>query len=91
MTITEWPEREIYSTDYLGAAYSTVPPNFTGPVLLKLDNKASRTACFPSEAEGNLAASMAVSELGGYNRAIVVPAPEDACVTHQTAHDWLFS
>ena len=75
MSSTNWPARELYATEELGIAYSKVPPGYTGPVLLQLDYKESRTVCFPCEEEGNRAAAMAVGPLGGYNSALVSPAP----------------
>lgn len=91
MSSTNWPARELYATEELGIAYSKVPPGYTGPVLLQLDYKESRTVCFPCEEEGNRAAAMAVGPLGGYNSALVSPAPPHQRVTHQSAHDGLFS
>lgn len=86
----DWPEEELLETD-LGAAYTRVPPDFEGPVLLQLDNKESRTACFPTREEGHSAAQMAIGSLGGYQRALVIPAHPGTPITHASAHDWLFS
>lgn len=86
----DWPERDLHITDELGAAYTKVPPGYEGPAKVELYGRSRVSVTFPSEAEANRAAMLAVGYMGGYPKAVVYPAFE-AEITFPTADDWFFS
>lgn len=85
------PETLIHEHDVLGTqVLSGLPSGYEGAVRVELEGAHARTTlCFPTVREAQAAAKFAISELGGYKRAMLRPAPAQ-WVTHRTWSDWAF-
>lgn len=81
-----------YETDFLGTAYTTVSPSYSGHCALQCDSASGRRdprVVFPAADEARAAARFAVNVLGGYDRAEVTEAPNET-PTHQSWRDWAY-
>ncbi len=81
----------LHDTDFLGTAYTAVSPLYSGHCALECARGGVTRArvVFPTVLDANAAASFAVGELGGYDRADVYEA-SDETPTHSKWMDWAF-
>lgn len=80
----------LFASEFQGIAYTRVREGYRGPCEVRIE-AAGRDdrVVLPDVYEANRAAKFAVGDVGGYEMAVVVPAP-DAKVTHRTWTSWAF-
>ena len=74
-TFPLWSPRLLAESDTGAVATTCVAPFYAGPVLLALDGRAPCSLLLSSASEAEAVASYAISHLGGYLAAHLVPAP----------------
>lgn len=83
-------ETQVHEHDVLGTTViSRVPHEYEGPTMLEAISGKTTMAVFPDYRQALGAARFAVSELGGYAKAILTRSTPDE-VTHSHWEDWAF-
>lgn len=84
-----WSPRFLAESDTGAVATTCVAPSYAGPVLLVLDGRLQCGLDLSSASEAEAAASYAISHLGGYLAAHLIPAPGARAVL-RSWRDWAY-
>lgn len=82
-------DQRVLTESELGTALTCVPQGYQGPTWVHLEGRSSVSLVLPTVEDAEAAAKFAVSDLGGYHTARILPAPGTE-PSHATWRDWAF-